>query len=73
MQVGHGTHSGRLAGIDVADNDDVDVALILLAVVSLAMRATRWRRCRGFGCLPHFDGVYGETESDLKRLARKGN
>ena len=26
------TGSGRLAGIDVADNDDVDVSLVLLAV-----------------------------------------
>ena len=26
-----GTHGSRLAGIDVADNDDVDVLLVLLA------------------------------------------
>lgn len=39
------TSGGRLAGIDVADNDDVDVSLVLLAVdeVSDAVRPSRGR------------------------------
>lgn len=31
------TGSGRLAGIDVADNDDVDVSLVLLAVAIVSV------------------------------------
>lgn len=62
------TGGGRLAGIDVADNDDVDVSLILLTVDGSA-RARRVkegsRRGRGGGRgattrevrdIPHFGG-----------------
>lgn len=41
------TGGGRLAGIDVADNDDVDVSLVLLTVESRAislMTSGRWSR-----------------------------
>lgn len=45
------TYSGGLAGIDVADNDDVDVSLLLL---------THFGGCEGFGLCESFESLLSE-------------
>lgn len=42
------TSGGRLAGVDVADNDHVDVSLILLTYLALSVgcRAIKSKACR---------------------------
>jgi hypothetical protein len=66
------TGGGRLAGVDVADNDDVDVSLLLTAdvvsVMFVMIRASASarglpRNCpeAGWWCLPHGGGCVFES------------
>lgn len=60
------TGSGRLAGIDVADNDDVDVGLVILTVRGSApgqvkSRVDRQGQVRDRKSIPHGDGFISCT------------
>lgn len=70
------TGGGRLAGIDVADNDDVDVGLVLLTVRGSASGQVKSRvdgqgQVRNRKDIPHGDGFVSCTFlKDTRRLLR---
>jgi hypothetical protein len=51
------TGGGGLAGIDVADNDDVDVSLVFLTVAEVSMRYSKGARVAD--CLRSRDCIAG--------------
>ena len=55
------TYGGGLAGIDVADNDDVDVSLLLLTVGLLVSSLMRTVVAGRGANIPHFGGVGCES------------